>query len=135
MSILGALQSYLETYSGMELQPILIDGTDGGGTYALQPSGNSKTITDVAGNRTYINNYVFYARACTASEADRRDNYEFLDEFFEWIEDNNESGTYPTITGFEVEEISATNVMLFEVDDSGHGTYQIQIQLRITKGR
>lgn len=135
MSILGALQTYLEGFEGMEMQPVLTDGTDGGNSYALQPAGNSKTVTDIVGNRTYINNYIFYARACTASEADRKDNYEFLDGFFEWIEENNENGVYPEIAGYEVEEISATNVLLFEVDESGQGTYQIQIQLKITKGR
>lgn len=135
MSILKSLQEYLEQFAGMELQTIMTDGTGNEPrSYALAPSGNSKTITDIAGNRTYINNYVFYAKEYVGSEADRQDNYEFLDDFFEWIEDNNENEIFPQIPGYQVEEISATNVLLFDVGDDGKGTYQIQIQLKLQKG-
>ena len=135
MSILKSLQTYLEGFEGMELQPIMTDGVDSSVSYALQPSGNRKTITDILGNRTYVNNYVFYAKAYTGSEADRQDNYEWLDEFFEWIEGNDEKEIYPDIKGYTVEGISATNVLLFDVDENGKGTYQIQIQLELRKGR
>lgn len=135
MSILRSLQTYLEQFEGMELRPVMTDGVDADVSYALQPTGNSKTEVDILGNRTYINNYAFYARAYTVSEADRQDNYEFLDGFFEWIEANDENGVYPEINGYEVEEISATNVILFEVDADGRGTYQIQIQMRLKKRR
>lgn len=135
MSILKSLQEYLEEFEGMEMRPIMTDGVDSKTLYALQPSGNSKTIEDILGNRTYINNYVFFARAYTCSEEDRQDNYEFLDDFFEWIEENDENEVYPIITGYAVEEISATNVILFDVSEDGRGTYQIQIQLKLKKGR
>lgn len=134
MSILGALQEYIEKFEGMELRPVMTDGVTSEHSYALAPTGNSKTVTDIAGNRTYINNYAFYARAYTSSEADRKDNYDFLDDFFEWIEDNDDKGVYPEIPGYEVEEISATNVILYDVEEDGKGTYQIQIQLKLTKG-
>ena len=135
MSILKSIQEYLEQFEGMEMQPIMTDGTDNVvKSYALAPSGNSKTITDIVGNRTYINNYVFYAKEYVVSEADREDNYEFLDDFFEWVEDNNENEVFPVIAGYQVEEISATNVLLFDVGEDGKGTYQIQIQLKLQKG-
>ena len=135
MSILKSLQTYLEQFNGMEMEPIMTDGVDSDISYALQPSGNSKTVQDISGNRTYINNYVFYAKAYTVSEADRQDNYEWLDDFFEWIEENDENEIYPQIPGYTVESISATNVLLYDVDDNGKGTYQIQIQLELRKGR
>ena len=135
MSILKSLQTYLEQFNGMEMEPIMTDGVDSDISYALQPSGNSKTVQDISGNRTYINNYVFYAKAYTVSEADRQDNYEWLDDFFEWIEENDENEIYPHIPGYTVESISATNVLLYDVDDNGKGTYQIQIQLELRKGR
>lgn len=135
MSILKSVQEYLEQFEGMELQPIMTDGADTEvKSYALAPSGNSKTITDILGKRTYINNYVFYAKEYVGSEADRQDNYEFLDDFFEWIEDNNENEVFPVIKGYQVEEMSATNVLLFDVGEDGKGTYQIQIQLKLQKG-
>lgn len=134
MSILKSLQDYLQKFEGMEMRIVSTDGTEAEPkSYAVSPAGNSKTITDIAGNRTYINNYVFYAREHTCSEADRQDNYNFLDELFEWLEENNDNEIYPEIPGYEVEEISATNVLLFDVGEDGRGTYQIQIQLRLTK--
>ena len=135
MSIIRALQEYLKQFEGMEMMIVSTDGTGSAVPgYAVAPAGNSRTVEDIIGNRTYINNYAFYARAYTGSEADRQDNYDFLDSFFEWIEDNDDKGVYPEIPGYDVEEISATNVILFDVDEDGRGTYQIQIQLKLTKG-
>ena len=135
MSIIKSLQTYLEQFKGMELtnNPILTDITDDVSSYALSPAGNSKTVTDIAGNRTYINNYVFYARGYTADETDRQDNHEFLDDLLEWIEDNNEKEIYPIVPSYIVDEISASNALLFDVDVDGRGTYQIQIQLVLRK--
>ena len=136
MSIISALQNYLMGFDGMEMRTIHTDGTESeAGTCAVAPAGNSKTVEDIIGNRTYINNYIFYAREYTTSEAERKENYDFLDAFFEWLEDNNDDGVFPEIRGYAVEEISAANVMLFDVDEDGRGTYQIQIQLKLTKRR
>lgn len=72
------------------------------GTCAVAPAGNSKTVEDIIGNRTYLNNYVFYAREYTTSEVERQENYDFLDAFFEWLEDNNDNEVYPVISGYTV---------------------------------
>ena len=136
MSIISALQNYLMGFEGMEMRTIHTDGTESeAGTCAVAPAGNSKTVEDIIGNRTYINNYIFYAREYTNSEAERKENYDFLDAFFEWLEDNNDNEVFPEIRGYAVEEISAANVMLYDVDEDGRGTYQIQIQLKLTKRR
>lgn len=136
MSIISALQTYLMGFEGMEMRTIHTDGTESeAGTCAVAPAGNSKMVEDIIGNRTYINNYIFYAREYTTSEAERQENYDFLDAFFEWLEDNNDNEVFPEIRGYAVEEISAANVMLYDVDEDGRGTYQIQIQLKLTKRR
>lgn len=136
MSIISALQTYLQGFEGMEMQTIYTDGTEAeAGSYAVAPAGNSKTVTDIIGNRTYINNYVFYAREYTTSEVERQENYDFLDDFFAWLEDNNDNEVFPAVKGYEVEEISASNVLLYDVEEDGRGTYQIQIQLKLTKRR
>ena len=59
----------------------------------------------------------------------------WVDDFFEWLEDNNDNEVFPKIPGYEVEEISASNTLLYDVEEDGRGTYQIQIQLRLTKRR
>ena len=136
MSIISALQTYLQGFDGMEMRTIHTDGTESeAGTCAVAPAGNGKTVTDIIGNRTYINNYVFYAREYTTSEKERKENYDFLDDFFEWLENNNDNEVFPEIPGYEVEEISASNTLLYDVEEDGRGTYQIQIQLRLTKRR
>ena len=61
MSIIRALQDYLMGFDGMELRTIHTDGTESeAGTCAVAPAGNSKTVEDIIGNRTYLNNYVFW---------------------------------------------------------------------------
>ena len=136
MSIISALQTYLQGFDGMEMRTIHTDGTESeAGTCAVAPAGNSKTETDIIGNRTYINNYVFYAREYTTSERERQENYDFLDDFFEWLEDNNDNEVFPSIPGYDTEEISASNVILYDIEEDGRGTYQIQIQLRLKKRR
>lgn len=136
MSILKSLQIYLEQFEGMDLRPIMTDGTDcEPSSYAVAPSGNSKMLEDIIGNRTYINNYIFYAKEYTTSEIERQENYDFLDALFDWVEENNNKGIYPQIPGYEVESITATNVILYDVDEDGRGIYQIQIQLTLTKRR
>ena len=134
MSIIRALQEYLKQFEGMEMMIVSTDGTGSAVPgYAVAPAGNSRTVEDIIGNRTYINNYIFYAREYVTSEIERQENYDFLDVFFEWIEDNDNNGVYPQITGYTVENINATNVLLFDVGEDGRGTYQIQIKLTLAK--
>ena len=74
MSILKSLQDYLEQFEGMEMRAIMTDGTDSTpSSYAVAPAGNNKFQEDILGNRTYINNYVFYAREYTTSEIERQE--------------------------------------------------------------
>ena len=134
MSIIRALQEYLKQFEGMEMMIVSTDGTGSAVPgYAVAPAGNSRTVEDIIGNRTYINNYIFYAREYVTSEIERQENYDFLDAFFEWIEDNDNNGVYPQITGYTVENINTTNVLLFDVGEDGRGTYQIQIKLTLAK--
>ena len=139
MSIIKSLQTFLASYPGMVLQALPVN-TDHAGVnptgYALAPSGNDKTTTDVLGNRTYRNNYVFYAKEAAADEVDRQDNYDFLEGLAEWLDDQGEAGNFPALaTGYEVESINVSNVMLFDFDEDGTGLYQVQIQLTITRRR
>jgi len=138
MSIIKALQDYLITYDNMELRSIQRMMTDTTlntpSSYAVAPAGNSKVITDIAGNRTYQNNYIFYAKETAADEVDRQDNYDFLEDFSDWIEEQNDQGVFPTLPeNYEVEEINVSNILLFDIEDDGTGLYQVQIQMIFTK--
>ncbi|MDD4390590.1 MAG: minor capsid protein [Eubacteriales bacterium] len=140
MSIIRSLQDYIETYDGMELRPItqvLTDRTDEQpSSYALAPAGNGKTVTDIAGNRTFENNYVFFAKEAAADEVDRQENYDFLEGLSDWLDDQNDEGNLPQLRGrYEAESIDVTNAMLFDIDEDGTGLYQVQIKLILTKRR
>jgi hypothetical protein len=138
MSIIKALQDYLKTYSGMDMRPISEVLTDQTGehpsSYALAPSGNGKTITDIVGNKTFENNYVFYAKEAAADEVDRRENYDFLESLSDWLDEQNDAGNLPALPGrYEAESLEVSNILLFDIDEDGTGLYQVQIKLTLTK--
>ena len=139
MSIIKSLQDYLETFEGMDMQPLTVktDMADkSASSYSIAPSGNGKINTDILGNKIYQNNYVFYAREAAADEIDRQENYDFLESFGEWLEEQNEDGNLPALpTGYTAEELRVSNIMLFDVNEDGTGLYQVQLQLEFRKER
>lgn len=140
MSILKTLQDYLQEYDGMNMRPIseiLTDITkEQVGSYALAPSGNGKTTTDITGNRTFENNYVFYARESVSDEVDRGENQDFLEDFSDWLDERAEKEDFPVLgERYQVESIEIFNAMLFDIDEDGTGLYQVQIKLTFIKRR
>ncbi len=141
MSILKALQTFIESYEGIdELKKIPTVKTDQidkePSSYALAPTGNGKVVTDIAGNKTYENDYMFLAKEAAADEADRQDTHDFLEDFSDWLDDQNDEGNLPELPGrYETERLEAFNGMLFDVDQDGAGLYQVQIKLTIQKRR
>lgn len=140
MSIIKTLQTYLEGFGDMELRPIpqvLTDQTSKeASSYALAASGNGKTSTDILGNRTYQNSYVFFAKEAAADEIDRQENYDFLEAFSGWLDEQNEAKNFPSLgSQYEVQEIQVSNAMLFDIEEDGTGLYQVQIQLIFEKRR
>ncbi len=139
MSIIKSLQDYLETFDGMDMQPLTIKtdfADEKVSSYSIAPAGNGKISTDILGNKTYQNNYVFYAREAAADEVDRQENYDFLEGFSEWLEEQNEEDNLPQLpTGYKAEELRVSNIMLFDVNEDGTGLYQVQLQLEFVKER
>ena len=138
MTIIKALQDFLETYTGLELRPIhevLTDITRAQpSSYALVPSGNGEVVKDVVGNRWYTSLYTFYALECVGDEADREENYEFLESLAGWLEEQEDSGNYPVLpTPYSVERIEPYYATLYDISQNGTGLYQVQIQLTIHK--
>lgn len=89
MSIIKSVQDYLAKYDGMQLinmSEMETDYTPGkrgakGGTSALAPTGNSRTRTDVLGNKTYENSYIFFAKDLAVDNSAREDMYDFWSLF------------------------------------------------------
>ena len=140
MSIIASIQTWLSEYEGMELRPmneVLTDLVKPVPTsYALASAGDSVTTEDIAGNRTYTKNYVFYARESVFEEKERAMNHDFLEGLTEWIESRADNDDFPQLSGgYEVDSISVSNLLLYDVGEDGMGVYQVQIKVEITKRR
>jgi len=131
MSIIKATRSWLGGFDGMT---VLTETTQGVGTYSLAPSGNAVKSVDIMGNRTYQNSYVFLAKENRLNEVDRQDTFDFLESLTAWVEEQADAENYPVLSEpYIVDGIEVSNGMLIDVDDNGEGTYQVQIQIYITK--
>lgn len=152
MSILNSLQDYIAEYSKMDFKRVQVSEGDDGPvyrvlddiatdlvgespqSYALSPSGNNKTSADILGNKTYQNNYTFYAKEHAQNEVDRLDTHDFLEGFSEWLEDRSDSGDLPALPApYAAQRLEMSNGMLFDIYEDGAGLYQVQIQLTLKK--
>lgn len=127
MTILRTLQAFISNYNGMT---VLTDFEGKQSGYALQPTGNDTYREDVLGNKTYLNNYIFYVREIAREEEDRASNQDFLEDFSMWLDEQ----PLPELPGrFKAEDMTVSNCMLMDIESDGTGVYQVQIQLRIKK--
>ncbi|WP_304128865.1 hypothetical protein [Mogibacterium diversum] len=142
MSIIKSVQDYLAKYDGMQLinmSEMETDYTPGkrgvkGGTSALAPTGNSRTRTDVLGNKTYENSYIFFAKDLAVDNSAREDMYDFLESLSEWIETKIDEGLLPELPGkYEAVNLVPSNHMLYDIEESGAGVYQVELILTINK--
>lgn len=144
----------MTTYGGMELQQVEVEETEAGpslkvigrvmtdrtdeeaSSYALQPTGNSRVKADILGNKTYENDYVFYAKEAAGDEIDRQDNYSFMEGLFMWLEEQDENDNFPTLpSGYQAERLTVANIVMFEPEDWKAALYQIQIKFTYRKER
>lgn len=135
MNILSSMQAWLETCPGIDL--VHIDtAEERPSNYAVALAGNSKISEDLAGNKTYRYSFVFYCREYTCSDAERKDNHDFLQDFADWVEAQDDAGNYPELpAGCEPESMEVANTLLMDVDEDGSkGLYQVQLNLTYTKG-
>ena len=135
MSVIKALQTYIQQYKDMEML-VLTDRVDEQrNSFAIYPSGNSKVKSDILGNKTYHKSYIFLAKMATGEEFERSGNYDFLEGFCDWIENNTENGIFPDLgEKYTVESLEVSNIMLMDISAGWDlGTYQIQINLQYTK--
>lgn len=132
MSVIGALQRFLSEYQEIDL--VLTDMTRGVGSYALSQSASGALKRDVLGNVTYQNSYIFLMKEHGRDEADRRDNYDFLEGFCEWLEERVDSRSLPVLDApYYPVSIEVSNASLMDMDGNGDATYQIQIQFIYVK--
>jgi hypothetical protein len=97
------------------------------------PAGSAviRQTRDILGGRTVYRQYnvVLYARGWTADDVVRLENTTFLDDFAQWVEEQQALGLAPVLGDDpQAEEITAQNGMLFTLDPNGQtGVYQLQV--------
>ena len=135
----SVIQGFREWLNTCPLMDIFTDGqhidwTDSSaGNYGIAPVGcvSVETTTDILGNvyKRKQYNIVLYARNWTVDDVVRLENTEFLDEFQNWVEEQQFAGLTPKFGDDpDSEEITAQNGMLFEMSEDGQtGLYQIQL--------
>ena len=111
MSIINTLREYLSEYEGLDM-----------------------VLTDILGNVTYQNSYIFIAKEHGGDEVDRQDNYDFLEGFCQWLEGRNERRDLPQLPSpYLPVSLEVSNVMLMDIEEGGAATYQVQIQFEFEK--
>ena len=134
MSVIASVKTYLLTYDGLaDDAGFLVDVLGKNPTqYALAPLPGNPII------ETYVNGvtrrqfpFALQSQESIVDEAARIANYEFYEAFAAWIEEENETGSFPTLeAGKSPESIEVLGQpILFEFGESGTGIYQIQCRL------
>ena len=134
MSIISALRTYLLTYSGLETgAPLFVDHLGPGPTeYAIIPIAGGKILErylNGGSEREY--HFAFRSMESTADDLERLENSGFYEAFADWLEDQTEAGTFPTLgTGQTPTLIEAVGwAYLYEQGQSSTGIYQILCRL------
>ena len=124
---------YLEEYTAV-LIDYLEDKTS---AYSINnsPATNPVLSTDVMGNQEKQYLFTFDSKFIWNSEVQQNiDNLNFFENFSNWLEDNNNSDTFPTLDGdLEAIKIEAlTNGYMFQ-SNSNEAIYRIQCKLTYYK--
>ena len=88
---------------------------------------------DVIGNKYMQFSFTLTSRVYTATDLDRIQNLHFLDDFAEWIYEQNEMGNLPILpkgNQIATEIIVTSNAYLYSNDPKiQNGVYQMQLKL------
>lgn len=134
MSIIESLQTYMESYSGLESgAPLWVD------YLGKEPTGYS--IVPMPGTRViekYLNGgsvrefpFMLQSMSSTADDAARLANSGFFETLADWFDSQTNTGALPTLgakqTALSIEAVNSG--YLAEQGESGTGVYAIQCKL------
>lgn len=133
---ISAVQTYIKTCADLASgAPVWVNYLGETPTeYAIVPlpgGGIVNELTDLAGNTTREFMFAFQSVESTADDIARLAASGFYEEFSEWLEEQTEAGTLPTLasgrTAVKIEALGAG--FLFRQGESATGVYQIQCKL------
>ncbi len=135
MSIIGALQTYIKTYSDLKTgAPVWVDYLGLTPTeYAIIPLPGARIVESFIDGSS-IREYPFALQSTesTADDLERLETNGFFEAFADWLESQSESDVLPTLdSGQSAIKIEATGWgYLFEQGESETGIYNIQCMLQ-----
>lgn len=108
-------------------------GSDAPPGYAVAATGSTIVKRYLRRGNEWQNTYVLYARFIGKKNDQRQKNSRFLQNFMGWVQKRNENGQLFPIQNGIVSSIETSNGMLFDADENGDMTYQIQLKLNYYK--
>jgi len=137
MSIIQSLREYVQDCPLIDslLDNIHVDLTEENPTnYGISPTGESTMKEYLDGSKVKQYNASLFIRDYTVGDYERLQNSEFLESFTSWLDEQNLNRNFPVVSeNIEIESISCSNGMLFDLDETGDtGLYQLQLQLIYT---
>jgi hypothetical protein len=93
----------------------------------------NETVDYIDGSTLCTDYFYIVARQEAQEERDRVSNQEFLEQFEQWIEEQNYKSNYPQ--GHNIEEISVANSFYMQETDGEQAVYQISVGVTYRKER
>ena len=134
--MIDSIQDYIKQCELFEnIESINIDYQDKEpDNYSINTIPENRLINeDVIGNKYMQFSFTLTSRVYTATDLDRIQNLHFLDDFAEWIYEQNEIGNLPILpkdNQIATEIIVTSNAYLYSNDpEIQNGVYQMQLKL------
>lgn len=93
----------------------------------------NETVDYIDGSTLCTDYFYIVARQEAQEELDRVSNQEFLEQFEQWIAEQNYKSNYPQ--GHNIEEISVANSFYMQETDGEQAVYQISVGVTYRKER
>lgn len=93
----------------------------------------NETVDYIDGSTLCTDYFYIVARQEAQAERDRVSNQEFLEQFEQWIAEQNYKSNYPQ--GYNIEEISVANSFYMQETDGEQAVYQISVGVTYRKER
>lgn len=134
--MIDSIQDYIKQCELFEnIESINVDYQDKEpDNYSINTIPENRLINeDVIGNKYMQFSFTLTSRVYTATDLDRIQNLHFLDDFAEWIYEQNEMGNLPILpkdNQIATEIIVTSNAYLYSNDpEIQNGVYQMQLKL------
>lgn len=112
----------------------LPDATD---TLALQRSGVENLGLKYVGEKGWYRQYqyILLLKANSEDDLQRIENLDWLDDLSDWIDEQNQSKSYPKLNNKKIKKVSCANAITYETSEDGTvSTYYLQLYFNVRGG-